>query len=674
MNKRQCAIALVLGLVLGTGVTVLLNGPGTFTTGRSTGSVGAGVATYAAEPLQQPTIPSPAPTAASSPAQVPPDPTPTRIPLQVGEEKEEDLEDVLVLCDSTRVDNFEINFCKMAEYYGLLCKKVALDNTDLTDQLLRDTQGNYFKLVGISATTLLGSPSLLTNDELDVIQAAIETGGLNLLVSKMHEELDPAILVDLTDGAVLGVTTPQDASRDWLIASSAPAITREFTGQVISSTSTVPQRDFALTLGAQVSVTTLISSTSDVGTAYPIFVRRQKGLGSVFVDAGEERGNLEIQPLIDIYYSTDSFSTMIPLMFTMRYASGHESWHNDHNYANLTIDDPALTEPWRNLSYTELLRQMKTHNFHTTIAFVPINWNKSERTVVDLFRENPDHYSLVQHGNNHDGYEFYKYQVSEDEEYEGQRLTARPLADQEMDIVEGLARMATHEELTGVPHGRIMIFPWGIAPEPTLVLLKRHNYLATVNDIEVPLGMTRPPDWDYGMYQASMNFGNFPSVSRWCYRSYENFRPQLQYFAFDLFVDKPLLLCTHAGEGYDFGTGRMDAFNPIADQVNAIAGYVEWRSLEYIIKHLYLEKTNDDGSVDVKMYGNHLIVSNESTDAKTYHVAKEETLNVPIALLTVNGHEFPYHVEDGLLTLDILVPAVSSPEIIIQYAGDVARS
>lgn len=617
MNRREMAIAAALGLVLGAGAIIALGGAGIFT---------------------------------------------PRWPTQASGE---DLEDVLLIYDTTRASNFDVNFCKIVEYYGLLCRRIALNATVLTDELLRDPRGDYFRLIGIGADTLLQSPPLLTTDELTILRAAIETGGVNLLVSKLHAELDATVLPELTGGAVLGVTRPQDASRDWFVSSAAPEITRELSGQVISSTG-VSQGDFALTLGEEGSVTTLITSTDDAGVAYPVFARWEKGKGSIFIDAGEQGGSLEEVPLREMYHDARNFSQIVPLMFTVRFALGDEAWQNDHNYANLTIDDPALTEPFGNLSFAALLREMEAHNFHTTIAFMPANLDTWEPAVVDIFRSNPDRYSLVQHGNNHDGYEFYKYSVSEDDEYEGQKLPARPLADQEADIVEGLARMNTLAELTGIPNDMVMIFPWGISPEPTLVLLKRYNFLATVNGQDVPLDATRPPDWDYGMYQADLDYGSFPTLWRRHPGTYQPFRPNLRPFISDLFVDKPALLYSHEGQLFETGT---DAFNAAADQLNALPGELEWHSLGYIIKHLYLEKTNDDGSVDVKMYGNHLIVTNGSRDKRIYHVSKAETLNVPISRLTVNSHEFPYRVEKGFLTLDVRVPASSSIEIVIRF-GD----
>ncbi|HUV67627.1 MAG TPA: hypothetical protein VMW24_27285 [Sedimentisphaerales bacterium] len=674
--KQPCevVVSIVFGLAVGIGLVLVLNGPGAFAFRRSVQAGGAGLAVNTAESADTtPAFETPPagslPTStpqATSPPDVHADAAPTPIPLEVGARKGPDIEDMLLLRDSTHGTFFDANLCKLALYYGLLCKEIALGTIPLTDEALKDEQGNYFKLIGVNAETLFGDPPSLSREELDVLRTAIEAKGVNLFVSGVKEGLDRTVLSEFTEGAVVGVARPLDTQRDWIVSSAAPEITRVFSGQVVTSTPAAAQGDFALTLGQQNSVTTLISSKDDTGATYPIFVRWQKGAGSVFVDASRPPRSLEEVPLRQMYYDPSSFSTIVPLMLTMRYALGNEAWHNTHNYANLTIDDPALTEPWQALSYTALLQEMQAHNFHTTIAFVPANRDKSRPEVVNLFRAHPDRYSLVQHGNNHDGYEFYKYSVSEDDTYDGQKYPARPLADQKADIVEGLARMAEHSLLTGIPWDRVMVFPYGISPEQTLVSLKANNYLATVNAQDVPLDGTRPSDWDYGMYQANMDYGDFPVLTRRHPGTYSPFRPDLRPFIFDLFLGKPALFYSHAYEGKELFASGIDAFDPVADQVNALPGGVEWRNLGYIIRHLYLEKTNDDGSMDVKMYGNDLIVSNDSGEARTYHLFKEETLNVPIASVTVNGYEFPYRVNGSYLTLDVRMPADSSMKILIK--------
>ena len=49
---------------------------------------------------------------------------------------------------------------------------------------------------------------------------------------------------------------------------------------------------------------------------------------------------------------------------------------------------------------------------------------------------------------------------------------------------------------------------------------------------------------------------------------------------------------------------------------------------------------------------------------------KEDALDVPIQRLTVNGHDFPYRIEESLLKLDLVAPKDASPiEVVIRYAS-----
>ncbi|HJZ05143.1 MAG TPA: hypothetical protein VJ327_04760 [Patescibacteria group bacterium] len=139
---------------------------------------------------------------------------------------------------------------------------------------------------------------------------------------------------------------------------------------------------------------------------------------------------------------------------------------------------------------------------------------------------------------------------------------------------------------------------------------------------------------------------------------------------FDLFLGKPALFYTHAYKD-EMLAGGITAFNPVAYRLNALTGNIEWQGLGNILKRLYPQKTNDDGSLEVRMYTNDLILINESGEPRSYHVSKEETLNVPIVNLTLNDHSFAYHVQDRMLTLDVLLPAHSSVEINIEYGNQV---
>lgn len=217
--------------------------------------------------------------------------------------------------------------------------------------------------------------------------------------------------------------------------------------------------------------------------------------------------------------------------------------------------------------------------------------------------------------------------------------------------------MQQHETTTGIPYGMVMILPSRPSGLETLELLKEHNFNVTVNGQTVPIDATASTGWERNMYPANLYYSNFVTVKR-------HPAPWATYL-FDLFRDKPVI---GYGHERDFASG-MDYFNPYADAINDVEGGVEWKSLDYIAKHLYLEKQNDDGSVDVKMYGNNLIVENETRNSQTYHVKREETLNVPIYSVTVDGIETNYTATDGVWQIDLEIAAYSAREILITYGS-----
>src|SRR4029077_9053876 len=96
---------------------------------------------------------------------------------------------------------------------------------------------------------------------------------------------------------------------------------------------------------------------------------------------------------------------------------------------------------------------------------------------------------------------------------------------------------------THVPHDPVMVFPHAISPVETLAVLKRYNFAATVNSINVPLGAEAPADPEFALRTATMAFSNFPSLRRY---SAEAPRPESQ-LAIDAFLGNPMLFYVHQG-------------------------------------------------------------------------------------------------------------------------------
>src|ERR1035438_10154069 len=108
----------------------------------------------------------------------------------------------------------------------------------------------------------------------------------------------------------------------------------------------------------------------------------------------------------------------------------------------------------------DLLREMKKHHFHTTVAFIPWNFDRSAPQTVAMFRKNSEYFSITIHGNNHDHQEF-------------PSLKDRALDVQTANIRQAVVRMEKFQSLTRLAYDRVMVFPHSIAPWETPDALKR---------------------------------------------------------------------------------------------------------------------------------------------------------------------------------------------------------
>ncbi len=583
---------------------------------------------------------------ASSPPAAPPRP-----PAAAGR----DLTDALLLYDGGRAQAADFGFRKAVDFYGLTRAEIDLAKTALTADLLRDEAGAYYPTVYVAGATL---DSQLDADELEVLKRGIAEGGVNLLVGALQQSESAAVRT-LTDGAITGSARLGDRAGDYRIAAGAPEVTRELSGVAVYRQG--KRTEYALTLTADSqNVQVLATIGADAGQTQPALARHRLGKGQLFIASDNPDSSLRNNTLFENFnpikqadggFAGERIAQVLPYLLFVRFTAGDEAWHRDRDYANLTIDDPPLRKS--SLDFAGILAASIAHNFHVTIALPPGRAEKWEPDIVDLFLSRPERLSLVQHGNNHDGYEFYKYQREEGDENE-----ARPLADQEADIVEGYNRMVEFARETHIPFGRVMVFPYGISPVPTLSLLKRYNFLATVNSSDVPLDTDRVRGGNAHMYPAELSYGDFAVIVRQ--------QPDQSAYPFDLFIDRPALTYLHPGTFQRNGPG---AFNWYADALNELPGDVEWQSLEYIVKRLYLEKTNDDGSVDVMFFGNELIIDNRSAAERTYHLKRREKLEVPIASVTLDGAPVAYSHEDDTLHIDITIAPGATRELAIRYAS-----
>jgi hypothetical protein len=386
-----------------------------------------------------------------------------------------------------------------------------------------------------------------------------------------------------------------------------------------------------------------IESVRDGSKTFPVFIKSAIGRQIVFLaSATSEAG--------DVANGQNVVSALLriaPAIMFVRYCAGERGWHALHYYANFTIDDPWLREPYGYVDYKGLLGEMEKHNFHTTIAFIPWNYGRSQSEVVSLFQNHPDRLSIAVHGNDHDHKEFTDYR-------------SKPLTVQVGDLKQALARMERFQALTGIAYDKVMIFPHSIAPEQTLGALKTYNYLATVNSSNVPQNAIRRAGLSELLRPVTLSFQGFPSISRYSPKVPE------AYLAINQFLGNALFFYDHS----DFFSKTIGAFDHVSDEVNKREPSTEWRSLGEIVRHLYMVKLREDSNYDVLAFSNNVCLENVAGRNSSFYVQKQEIGGQTIDSVTVDGGVHPYALQEGQIHVVVAIPSGGTRCLAIQYAND----
>ena len=517
-----------------------------------------------------------------------------------------------------------------AQFYGL----------DLVTMRPETDKASILKRIHAPGTIALviDASALPALDRKQLLARTADGRQIAVLIAGIREGNESATLQGWSEGAVTGVAAFQAGSEAASYAfANVPAITRQ-----LSKTSLrTPMRGGAyLTVSGSAEV---IMRAKAGGKEFPVFVRTHVGAGDVFFAAQGSR--LVVPSTPDPYRQQAVFASMAPAMLFLRNAAGDQAWHTPGNYANLTVDDVWLREPYGNLNYEDLLHEMEVHRFHTTMAFIPWNYDRSQPKMIALFKEHPDLLSICIHGNNHVHQEFGP-------------LATHPLSKQTADMRQAVARMERFESLTGIPYDRVMVFPHSIAPSATFAELKRANYLATANSLNVPSDADPTSAIDVALRTTTLQYANFPSMRRY---SAETDIPTAQ-FAIDSFLGNPILLYVHEG----FFADGMNRFDATADTINRLDPAVQWRGLGYVANHSYLERTVSERRTDIELFTATAEIHNQADHPIVYSIQKAEDFSSPASVL-IDGKPAAFQRAANELRLEVAIDGGQRRQVTIQY-------
>jgi hypothetical protein len=382
--------------------------------------------------------------------------------------------------------------------------------------------------------------------------------------------------------------------------------------------------DTSRILNAPKGITINIISVNDGATFLKL---EYKGV-AVFLSTFRKIIDIDAELTSQNFDVREHFLSTVPIVLYIKWAFAETCWSAPETNACLVIDDPVLKSTHGFVNFQELLSLMKRHKFSTNIAFIPWNWRRSSPEVVQLFRENPERYSLSVHGCDHTRAEFGGF--------DRQRLYWK--------AQQALERMNRHESITGIRHDRVMVFPQGIFSAAAMSVLKHTDLIAAVNNDVVcadphPCAITISDVWDI----AVMRYSNFPLFTRrYPWEGVEN-------FAFDALLGKPVIIIIH----HDYCSDHCKRLVDFVDRLNALKCRLTWCSLGEVVRRSCRQRELSPGMMEVEMYATQLQLENQSRLRKRYLIRRRESEPSSVKEIRAGSRNVPWSPTDGRVAVEI---------------------
>jgi hypothetical protein len=335
------------------------------------------------------------------------------------------------------------------------------------------------------------------------------------------------------------------------------------------------------------------------------------------------------------------FAGAVPVVMYLKWSFGDVCWTTSETNACLIIDDPLLRPRYGFLDFGELLQLANKQTFATTIAFIPWNWQRTNRDTVAAFQQNSGKLSICVHGCDHTRSEF--------------AARSADLLDRKLKTAK--RRMQSLLNKTALDHDDVMVFPQGVFSPEAVSALKRNGFVAAVNTEVAPADdasneTTLADLWSV----AIVRYGGFSIYSRrYIDHGIEN-------FAFDGILGKPCFVAGHHDLFRDHGSELTEFLRQLA----SLRWKLCWRTLGDAVCRSYSIR-RDGGTSIVKMFAEQLRIENMEAVTRRIWVVKQEPQVVSLKDVTVNQDVVAYEYMDGCLRLIVDIPPGRTADIRCAY-------
>lgn len=321
---------------------------------------------------------------------------------------------------------------------------------------------------------------------------------------------------------------------------------------------------------------------------------------------------------------SDNFLKFAPLIIFLRFVFREKCWHSSTTYANLIIDDPFLKKRYGFVKYNELLRNMDQHNYCTTIAFIPFNYKRTEKSVASLFNKRLDRLSICYHGCDHTAGEF----GTLDKEHCAQIVRLSKI------------RMDEHKWRSEIDCDPITVFPQGVFSTYAMKELRDQGFIAACNTSIIACNADRNSlRFRDIMMPAILQYSGLPLFSRF----YPNCDPLS--LRINIFLGKPILIVEHHGF-FEHGYAKVEKF---VSSVSSIKANIKWSSLYDAVKNAYLEREKKKGSFECKIFTNIAEITNHSENWRECTILKPDIPDLKVEAVMIDGKKSIYTIANGYI-------------------------
>jgi len=240
------------------------------------------------------------------------------------------------------------------------------------------------------------------------------------------------------------------------------------------------------------------------------------------------------------------------------------------------------------------VQHAKVHNYHVSLATIPIDAWRLHSEAAGVFRENPTRISLLIHGNNH---------TYEEMAFPGSDAYKLGL------LAQGLRRIERLEKNGGLEVSRVMSAPHSACAEDMLQFMLQLGYEAICIPRDSFFHYNPHRRWSLttGLDMVDFPNGGLPMMTR--VRLRPEWDPHLGLcpdwktgIILSAFLSQPIITIGHhrdAGDG-------MKVLGEVADTVNRL-GNVMWMDMKGIARSNYMT-TLEGKLLKIKMYSRHILV------------------------------------------------------------------